>query len=94
MTILANGSAPLIRTARMDATSLAVAPIIGYLVLSGSDRRARSAGSTMLSAPARGQLVQGLDRDREANRSIDISFGNLETGAVRDQGHADQQEKT
>jgi len=28
MTILANGSAPLIRTARLDAMSLAAAPVI------------------------------------------------------------------
>ena len=48
----------------------------------------------MLFAPARGQLVQGLDCDREANRGIDISLGNLETGAVGDQRHADQQQET
>ena len=89
MTILANGSAPLIRTTRLDAMSLAVAPVIGYLVLPGGDRRARSSDSTMLSAPARGQLVQGLDRDRESNRSIDIPLGDVEAGAVSDQCHAD-----
>ena len=30
MTILANGSAPLIRTAQLDAMSLAAAPVIDY----------------------------------------------------------------
>jgi hypothetical protein len=50
--------------------------------------------SAMLSAPAHGQLVQGLDRDRESDRSIYIPLGDVEAGAVRDQRHADQQQKT
>src|SRR6516164_3321478 len=48
----------------------------------------------MLPAPARGQLVQGLDSNREPDRSVDIPFGDVEAGAVGDQRHADQQQET
>ena len=92
MTMLANVSMTLIRTARLDDMSLAAAPVIEYLChFKATD--ALGAGRAVLSAPARGQLVQGLDRDLEADRSIDVPLGDVEAGAVRDQRHADQQKE-
>ena len=46
----------------------------------------RSQGTAVtLSASARGQLVQGLYRDRESDRGINITFGDIEAGAIGDQ---------
>jgi hypothetical protein len=38
-------------------------------------------------------LVQHLDPDREANRGIDVPLWDMETGAIRDERHADQQQE-
>src|SRR6516162_999789 len=52
------------------------------------------ATATTRPAPPRGELVQGLDRGREADGGVDIPLGNVEAAGVRDQRHADQQEET
>jgi hypothetical protein len=43
--------------------------------------------------PARRELVQNLDADREADRGVNVAPRDMKAGAVGDQRHADQQQE-